>query len=208
MNYDEKKEQQRYRNMVNNAQGHSFENYVHAGCVSYQMRGIAYVQKTPEPFRTLRKEPKGRALVQFTGNAEPDFKGCLYNGRIIVFETKYTGSDKIKQAALTEYQAQNLEIYSSFGGLSAVCVGVKERFYFVPYSIWKNMKEIYGRKYVDTMDLEPFRVKFNGAVLFLDYVYFEEQQLAALNLPPEVSIGVEDVLQAAHKAAKWRKKGK
>lgn len=202
MVYNKKKEQQRYRNMVNNAQGHSFENYVYAGCISYQMRKIAYIQKTPEPFRTLHKEPKGRALVQFTGNAEPDFKGCLYDGRMIVFETKYTSTDKIKQAALTEYQANNLEIYSNFGGLAAVCVSIKDRFYFVPYSIWQSMKEIYGRKYLNTVDLEPFRVQFNGAVLFLDYVYSEEQQLAGLNLPPEVSASAEDVLHTAHKAVK------
>ena len=30
--------------------------------------------------------------------------------------------------------------------------------------------EPFGRKYVTARDLEPYRVKFNGAVMFLDYI--------------------------------------
>ena len=33
------------------------------------------------------------------------------------------------------------------------------------------MKAIYGRKYVTGGDLHPCRVKFNGMVLFLDYMW-------------------------------------
>lgn len=33
------------------------------------------------------------------------------------------------------------------------------------------MKERFGRKYVTAADLEPWRVRFNGAVLFLDYAH-------------------------------------
>jgi len=32
------------------------------------------------------------------------------------------------------------------------------------------MKERFGRKYVTKADLEPYRVRFTGAVMFLDYI--------------------------------------
>lgn len=33
------------------------------------------------------------------------------------------------------------------------------------------MKQCFGRKYVTAADLESFRIRFNGAVLFLDYTH-------------------------------------
>ena len=43
----------RYQNKINNAQGHSFEDYIKAACAFYKDRGRASVDKTPEPFRVL-----------------------------------------------------------------------------------------------------------------------------------------------------------
>lgn len=203
MNYDQQKELQRYKNKVSNAQGQYFEEGVKAACEIYRQRGAAYIQKTPEPFRVLRKEQKGRALVQFSEHAEPDFKGCLNTGRLVVIETKYTGTDRMKQNVLTEKQAEDLNTYSRFGAIAAVCVGIKEKHYFVPYEIWRCMKEIWGRKYVTQEDLEPYRVQFNGAVLFLHYVQPEQMQLGKLwKAPQEVTAAAEDVLHAVRGAVK------
>ena len=44
-------------------------------------------------------------------------------------------------------------------------------FFFVPWFIWRDMKQCFGRKYVTAADLESFRIRFNGAVLFLDYTH-------------------------------------
>ena len=59
------------------------------------------------------------------------------------------------------------------GALAAVCGGIGNEFFFVPWAVWRDMKEHFGRKYVTAADLEQWRVRFNGAVLFLDYVHHE-----------------------------------
>ena len=48
----------RYQNKVNNAQGHFFESAIKAACALYSDRERADVDKTPEPFRVLAKEPR------------------------------------------------------------------------------------------------------------------------------------------------------
>lgn len=159
-----------YRSGVNNNRGHEFEGYIKAGCTYYAIRGRAKVEKTPEPFRVLEKKERGIFVGQFTAHAQPDFQGTLDGGRSIIFEAKYTITEKMAWDVLTENQTDTLDEHESKGALTGVCVGIRENFFFVPWPIWKDMKKLWGKKSVTAKDLEPFRVKFNGAVLFLDYV--------------------------------------
>lgn len=166
---DRKKAEQKYQNMVNNAQGRSFEDYIKAGCALYSRQGRAEIDKTPEPFRVLEKLKDGIFKGRFTAPAQPDFQGTLAGGRSIVFEAKYTTTDRLKRDVLTEEQQDALERHRNRGAVSGVCAGIGNNFFFVPWVIWRDMKEHFGRKYVTAADLEPFRVRFNGAVLFLDW---------------------------------------
>lgn len=168
---DKEKAKQRYQNMVNNAQGHFFEGYIKAGCAYYSDRGRADVDKTPEPFRVLSKSRDGVFKGRFTARAQPDFQGTLDGGRSIVFEAKYTTTDRMKRDVLTREQQDALERHARRGAVAAVCAGIGNDFFFVPWSVWRDMKEHFGRKYVTAADLEPWRVRFNGAVLFLDYTH-------------------------------------
>lgn len=162
---------QQYQNAVNNAQGHSFEDYIKRACVLYSQQGRAEIEKTPEPFRvTAKNRNDGTFSGRFTARAQPDFQGTLDGGRSIVFEAKYTTTDRMKQGVVTDEQAKCLQHHHERGALSAVCVGIQNSFFFVPWPIWDDMKNLYGRKYVTADDLKTFRVKFNGSVLFLDYV--------------------------------------
>ena len=52
-----------------------------------------------------------------------------------------------------------------------MCAGIGNDFFFVQWEVWRDMKERFGRKYVTAADLEPWLVRFNGAVLFLDYAH-------------------------------------
>lgn len=162
---------QRYQNMVNNAQGHFFEGFIKAACVIYSVRERAEISKTPEPFRVMEKLAGGIFKGRFTARAEPDFQGTLAGGRSIVFEAKHTTKDRIKRDALTEKQMELLAKHDQRGALAAVCVGIRDDCFFVPWLIWDDMKNLYGRQYVTAADLEKFRVKFNGAVMFLDYTH-------------------------------------
>ena len=77
----------------------------------------------------------------------------------------------MKWDVLTQDQRDALERHYRRGAISAVCAGIGNDFFFVPWSVWRDMKEHFGRKYVTAADLELWRVRFNGAVLFLDYTH-------------------------------------
>lgn len=167
--YDKRKARQQYQNAVNNAQGHHFEGYIKAACTLYAERGRAIIDKTPEPFRVTKKSPDGIFTGRFTAHAQPDFQGTLDGGRSIVFEAKYTTTDRMKRGALTKTQMETLERHNQRGALAAVVIGIQDSFFFIPWWWWRDMKQQAGRLYVTVTDIEQFRVRFNGSVLFLDY---------------------------------------
>jgi recombination protein U len=161
-------EEARRRSAVSNAVGFAFENYIKAGCIYYRERGMAEVTKTPEPFRVTKKHDGGIFTGRFVAHAEPDFQGTLAGGRAICFEAKYTASDRMKRNVLTDTQMTALARHAALGAFAGVCVGIIDKFFFVPWNVWQDMKERFGRLYVTAADIKPFRVRFNGAVLFLD----------------------------------------
>ena len=171
MQIDKRRAALQYQNKVNNAQGHFFEGAIKAACALYSERERADVDKTPEPFRVMEKSRDGVFKGRFTARAQPDFQGTLAGGRSIVFEAKYTTTDRMKRDVLTKEQQDALERHAARGALAAVCAGIGDKFFFVPWQMWRDMKQLYGRKYVTAADLEPLRVRFNGAVLFLDYAH-------------------------------------
>ena len=171
MQIDKRRAALQYQNKVNNAQGHFFEGAIKAACALYSERERADVDKTPEPFRVMEKSRDGIFKGRFTARAQPDFQGTLAGGRSIVFEAKYTTTDRMKRDVLTKEQQDALERHAARDALAAVCAGIGDKFFFVPWQMWRDMKQLYGRKYVTAADLEPLRVRFNGAVLFLDYAH-------------------------------------
>jgi len=166
---DKRRAALQYQNKVNNAQGHFFEGAIKAACALYSERERADVDKTPEPFRVIEKGRDGIFKGRFTARAQPDFQGTLAGGRSIVFEAKHTTTDRLKRDVLTGEQQDTLARHHRMGAVAAVCAGIGNNFFFVPWVIWRDMKQHFGRKYVTAANLEPFRVRFNGAVLFLDY---------------------------------------
>lgn len=161
----------RYRASMSNNRGHDFEDAIRQACILYANQGRAKVEKTPEPFRVLEKRENGIFVGRFTAHAQPDFQGTLDGGRSIIFEAKYTTTDSMKRDVLTETQMETLNEHARRGALAAVCVGIQDRFFFVPWEVWRDMKRYVGRLYVTAEDLEGLRVQFTGAVLFLDYVH-------------------------------------
>lgn len=171
MQYNDKTARQRYQNAVNNAQGQAFEGYIKAACEFYKQRERAAVDKTPEPFRVMSKQGNGMFTGRFTALAQPDFQGTISGGRSICFEAKYTTTDRLKRNILTQTQLETLEYHAELGAVAGVCAGINDKFYFIPWAAWRDMKERYGRQYVTAADIEPYRVRFTGAVLFLDYIH-------------------------------------
>jgi recombination protein U len=167
---DQKTARKILRNTANNAMGQAFEGYINAGCHYYRRHGLAAIEKTPEPFRVTQKYGDGLFTGRFTALAQPDFQGTLSGGRSICFEAKYTTTDRLKRGVLTDTQMSTLDLHAEMGAMAGVCAGIDDCFFFVPWETWRDMKERYGRQYVTASDLRPYRVKFTGVVLFLDYV--------------------------------------
>ena len=159
---------QQYQNKMNNAQGQHFEREILAGCKMYERYKIAVIDKTPEPFRVTKKSRDGVFTGRFSTTAQPDFQGTLHGGRSIVFEAKRTSKDRITRNVLTDTQMDRLEVHNRLGALCGVCISIQDDFFFIPWRVWRDMKELFGRQYIKADDVEQFRVKFDGAVHFLD----------------------------------------
>lgn len=153
-----------------NENGLLFEKLILAGCEHYAMSNMAHIIKVPEPFRVLKKLQAGRASVQFIKHADPDFMGTTKNGQAIVFEAKYTIKPSLDIGALTGRQWESLERFYKCRAMVRVAVGIQDKYYFVPWAVFRDTKRIYGRKSLSQDHLAPFEVVHTGwAVLFLNY---------------------------------------
>lgn len=151
--------------------GLSFEEVIEAGCDYYRTRGIADIDKTPEPMRPLRNLGEGQFIAVYTKSAQPDFKGILNGGLSIVFEAKQTSTDRMLQSRVTEEQTKKLAITDKMGGVAFVlCAFDTGNFYRVPWNVWSHMQQHFGHKYATEEELRQYKIKINvqGALLFLE----------------------------------------
>ena len=149
--------------------GEHFENLISASLQWYEDKGVACVEKTPEPMKPLRAPNRqGQFLACYTKAGQPDFKGTIIGGRSVVFEAKHTDSDRIKYDRLTPEQVEKLSKHHTLGAAAFVLVSVGlQTFYRVPWEVWRDMKDIYGYKHMKLTDLEPYRVQYIAGVIKL-----------------------------------------
>ena len=155
---------------VNRANGKWFEEYLEMALRYYSSKGIAEIQKTPEPMRPLRSMGGGRFIACFTGKAQPDFKGTLRGGRTVIFDAKYTGHKYIDKSAVTQNQADLLDRYAKMGAWCFILAALGNGTYYrVPWEIWRTMETITGFKRMTEADLVRYRVPIaaNGMPLIL-----------------------------------------
>lgn len=140
--------------------GETFERWIESACQYYLDLDIAHIEKTPEPFHITGTLPQGKVVGYYEKKGQPDYKGILCDGTGIMFEAKHTDSDRIKQEVVTDKQWESLDIYEKFGAHCFVMVSMGlTKFYRVPWKVWKQMKELFGRKYMTEVDLEPYQLK-------------------------------------------------
>lgn len=170
---DHEKALQRYRNRQSNGFGKNFERFVEMGCAFYINKDLADISKIDESFRVTKLKQAGRFEGQFTRKANPDFEGTLSGGLSICFECKYTSKESIRQSVITIYQVEVLNRKYMLGGIVGVLCGIQERYFFVPWQVWRDMKEIYGKKSVGADDLKEYEVYFNNGIRFLDGYFWK-----------------------------------
>ncbi len=139
--------------------GELFERWLSRACEFYLSKGLAHIEKTPEPFHITGKDSNGTVRGYYEKKGQPDYKGILCDGTGIMFEAKHTDSDRINQSVVTDTQWKNLDIYERFGAYCYVMVSIRlERFYRVPWNIWKCMKKLFGHKYMNEQELLSYRL--------------------------------------------------
>ncbi len=142
------------------ASGEMFERWLSHACEFYLSKGLAHIEKTPEPFHITGKDSSGTVRGFYEKKGQPDYKGILCDGTGIMFEAKHTDSDRISQSVVTDTQWRSLDVYERFGAHCFVMVSLGlERFYRVPWNVWKRMKELFGHKYMNEQELLPYRLQ-------------------------------------------------
>ncbi len=156
---------------INHGLGESFESQVEDICKIYENKKIAKIEKTPEPMKILKHIEDGRFETVFTKAAQPDFKGTIKGGRTVVFDAKYTESDRITFQALSDYQRETLLQYKEFGAISFVLVGFADgTIYRIDIETWDGMKENMGRKYIKQEELEGMSLKVKNVKGVIDFL--------------------------------------
>lgn len=153
------------------AKGKAFEDLLDKTFAYYSEKGFAQIEKTPEPMKVIRSIGQGRFLACYTKGAQPDYKGTIKGGRTVMFEAKYTDKDRIDQDRVKEDQAAYLTQADELGARCYVLCGYATgNVYRVPWGVWKNMKRIYGHKYVTEEEIKQYQVQksWNDMLLILN----------------------------------------
>lgn len=158
------------------AMGEIFEKRIEHALNLYDSLNVAYIQKTPEPFRVIRRIGDGRFEGYFEKKGQPDFKGVLKDGSTIIFEAKHTDSDRILQSVVTETQADFFDKYQNMGARCYVMVSLGlSSFYRIPWHIWKDMKSYAGHKYLNAEDMAEFKLaESSGIIQILEGIKLKE----------------------------------
>lgn len=169
MAIDQRRQANRTKGLLAKRQGQRFESLIENACEYYRRTGSADIIKTPEPMKPIKPIGAGRFVAVYTTTAQADFKGTLKGGRSVLFEAKYTSTGRMAQDRVTPEQAEQLEREYRLGAAVFVLCGFELKgTYNIPWPIWSNMRQHYGRKYVTPDDIGEYKVvDSQGIPLFL-----------------------------------------
>ncbi len=148
--------------------GKAFEARIDASLEYYRSRGYAAVEKTPEPMKPIKSLGDGKFIACYVKKAQADYKGLVKGGRTVIFEAKYTDSDRLAQDRVTQEQADYLNEHTALGARCYVIGGFSSgNVYLIPWAVWSDMKNQFGRKYATEADLQPYKTKtgWNGTLM-------------------------------------------
>ncbi len=153
------------------AKGQRFEARLDAAFEAYKAQGVASVEKTPEPMKVIRPLGKGRFEAFFVKKAQPDYEGTFRGGRSLMLEAKYTDKDRMDKNRVRPEQSDYLDEREKLGAWCYVLAGFSSgNVYRIPWRVWAEMKERFGRKYITEADVTKYRVQEDaqGRLLLLD----------------------------------------
>ena len=143
-------------------QGQAFEKRLDEAFRYYRDHGFAVIEKTPEPMRPAKNLGNGKFIAFYEKKAQPDYKGVMKGGRALVFEAKFTSTDRMAQERVKPKQAEYLDSHSRVGARCFIVAGFASgEVYNIPWAVWREMDKRFGHKYVTEAALEDYRV-FRG----------------------------------------------
>lgn len=156
---EQKDQRRRAINREAGAAGKRFEERLNRTFDYYRKTGAASIIKTPEPMRPLQNLGKGRFIACFTEKAQADYEGTIKGGRTVIYEAKYTASDRMTYDRVRPHQAAYMNEKSALGARCYVIAGFKsEAVYLFPWSAWTTMKLRFGHKYITEREIQDYRV--------------------------------------------------
>lgn len=158
----------RLRGLLSRERGKAFEARIDASLEYYRSRGYAAVEKTPEPMKPLKDLGSGKFVACYEKKAQADYKGVMKGGREVVFEAKFTASDRLTQDRVSPEQTAFLNEHTALGARCFVIGGFSSgNVYLIPWGIWCSMKDLFGHKYATEKDLENFKINtgWNGTLM-------------------------------------------
>jgi recombination protein U len=163
-----KNPRRQYQGMANRAQGEHFEAIIDDACTYYARKGVASIEKTPEPMRPTKDLGGGKFIAHYKKKAQPDYTGALNGGRAVRFEAKFTSTEKMEQSRVSKEQGEKLDEFAALGAVCFVLVAFDRcGYYRIPWEVWRAMKERYGRLYIKPEDLEDYKLPFVNGVLYI-----------------------------------------
>ena len=154
----------------NKAEGKKFEKRLDDSFEYFRKNGAALIEKTPEPLHPTKSLGNGKFIAYFEKKAQPDYKGVIKGGREIMYEAKYTSKDRIEQDRVLVEQGEYMDKHQALGARCFIVAGFPSgEVYCVPWQVWRDMKQHFGRKYATENDLQNFRVaqSWNGTLMLL-----------------------------------------
>lgn len=164
------KRKARYSGLRSKRNGERFEKFLDAMCVQYRLKGLACIQKTPEPMKPLKAINRSKGLYQatFTKKAQPDYAGTLYNGKSVVFEAKHTDTSNLPCNRINSAQVRDLNAHSKLGALTYIVISFSmKNFYVVPWKEWQELLKSTGKKSLNQKDLVEFEISTKNGLLNL-----------------------------------------
>ena len=161
----------REKGKKNRAEGKAFEEILDLTFAYYSAKGYALIDKTQEPMKIIKRLSNVRFIACFLKKAQPDYKGTIKGGRTVIFEAKYTDTDRMTQDRVSDDQADYMDRATQLGARCFVLAGFKNGgVYRIPWIIWRCMKEKFGRKYITEKDIQEYRVSksWNDMLLILE----------------------------------------
>lgn len=162
----EKRQKRAEANRSSRKNGRVFEDMIERACKFYEDAGLARITKIPEARRVVGRTG-GRASLMICANAakaDPDFMGSVApDGKCMVFDAKHTDKGKILLNALTDNQRDIMAAHEKCGARCFVAVSFGfEKYYMIPYDMWRDMKRVFGRQYIlpDDEQIQAYSVPF------------------------------------------------